>query len=86
MSGLYVTESNLWKMNQVMALCFSVPHRDHLSKLGKRIAYSTNSNLNVKYYTDQSMISQFIPYIHSINIEKRAEEEINNYSPNIYSE
>lgn len=66
-------ESNLWKMNQVIALHFSVPYRDRLSKLGKRITYSTNSNLNVKYYTDQSTIPQFIPCIYRINIDRRGE-------------
>lgn len=65
-------ESNPWKMNQVIALRFSMPYTDHLSQL------SECSNLNVKCYTDQSTIPQFIPCMYSINIEKRAEQEIKN--------
>lgn len=59
--------SDLWKMNQVIALHFPVLYRDHLSQLGKRVTCSTNINLNVKYYTDQSTIPQFIPCKYSIN-------------------
>lgn len=65
-------------MNQVIALRFPVPYRDHLSQLGIRITRGTNINLNVKYYTDQSPIPQFIPCKYSINMEKRAEQEIKN--------
>lgn len=32
----------------------------------------------MKYYTDQSAIPQFIPCKYSINIEKRAKQEIKN--------
>lgn len=68
-------ENNLVKMNQVIALHFSLPCRDRLSQLGKPITQSININLDVKYYTDQSVIPLF-PLQEQHKHWERAEREI----------
>lgn len=62
------------------------PQRDHLSQLGKRITCSTNISLNVKYYTNQSAIPQFILCKGSTNFEERRKQEIKMFCCSLQSQ
>lgn len=60
-----------WSLEKEWGNCITLPSavKYHLSQLGK-----CNANLNLKCYTDQSMILKCISWEYSINIEKWAEK------------